>query len=165
MNRLARGLFIAALTALLLSGCSVWSGKYGYEKPHISFVLPNSEFKDRLYVWNPNTTAAYVSSTGGFCISSADVFKSRDLEFDANLKASALENIDGLDAVAKTKLLETVTKIAEKDAAGTFLGVALFNICMISQNKNLSADQTHDLVVKALDAAASIARDAAAPDK
>lgn len=138
-------------------GCSVWDAKYGRDKPHISYVLPSSAIQDRIYVWNPNTTAAYISSDGNFCISSADVYKSRDVEFDAGLKASALESIEGLDASTKSKILENVTKLGNKDAAGTFLSVALFNICMISHNNTLSADQTRDLVIKAIETAGRIA--------
>ena len=119
--------------------------------------MPENNIKDRIYVWNPNTTAAYIKDSGEFCISTADVYKTRNTEFDAALKAGAINEISNLDASTKLKLLEQVTKLSEKDAAGTFLSVALFNICMISSNQKLTAEQTEELITNAINKAAGIA--------
>lgn len=151
-------LYILAIP-IFTSGCatSVWEAKYGREKPQISFVMPENNIKDRIYVWNPNTTAAYIKETGEFCISTADVYKTRNTEFDVALKAGAINEISNLDASTKLKLLEQVTKLSEKDAAGTFLSVALFNICMISSNQKLTSKQTEELITNAINKAAEVA--------
>ena len=157
--RIAIGVLVASMT----SGCSVWTLKYGRDKPQFSYVMPDRDgsAQGSIYLWNPNTTTAYISKEGQYCILSADVFKSRNIGVDAGLKASALQGVEGLDATMKTELVEQITRLSEKDAAGTFLSVALFNICMISHNQKLSGDQVTGLVEKALASAAGVAN----PDK
>lgn len=151
-------LILMLIVPAMLSGCatSIWEAKYGKDKPQISYVMPDNAIKDRIYVWNPNSTAAYIKESGEFCISTADVFKTRNTEFDAAIKAGAIKEISNLDTSTKLKLLEQATKLSEKDAAGTFLSIALFNICMISSNKSLSAEQTVILVNNAINKAAEL---------
>lgn len=155
---LMRYIFVT-LMVILTSGCatSIWEAKYGKDKPQISYVLPSPNVTDRIYVWNPNTTAAYIKDTGEFCISTADIFKTKNTELDIAIKAGAINEISNLDTETKLKLLEHATKLSEKDSGGTFLSIALFNICMISANQKLSADQAIGLVTNAINKAAEVA--------
>lgn len=163
MNSMIR-IAVVTLTALAISGCSAWQLKYGPDKPQFSYVLPEgAQHPGSIYVWNPNTTVAYVTKDGKACIAPADVFKARNVDIEVGLKAGALKGIENLEASAQRKLVEHITKLSEKDATGTFLSIALFNVCMLSNNHLLTQQQIIDLTEKALEAASKIAVDQPEP--
>ncbi|WP_330544350.1 hypothetical protein V0242_10730 [Aeromonas hydrophila] len=85
------------------------------------------------------------------------MYKTRNNEYEAALKAGAIEQISNLKTSTRLKLLDQATKLSEKDAAGTFLSIAIFNICMISANKNLTDIQTTFLIERAIDKSAEVA--------
>ena len=53
--------------------------------------------------------------------------------------------------------MDQVTRLSEKDAAGTFLSVALFNICIVANNQHLTNEQVIELVNKSLESAGRVA--------
>ncbi len=180
-------LFILLPFLSMLAGCSWREFVTGAPKPQISYVKLTGSDKepvDKIYVWNPDTSAAYIYPTnnsqinaangdsvtayivnysaGKACIYGADVFKTIDSEFDSSATIKAINDIDGLDASTKGKLIENVTKISEKDEAAAYLSVAMFNLCMIGANQNIKDDQMAELIEVALEQARIVAETKAA---
>jgi hypothetical protein len=152
---------------LLLNGCatSVWEAKWGNDKPHISYVsLESGESQpDKLYVWNPNNNAAYIFQNGGSsvaaCVASADVAKSKNI--DSSFKIDVGEIVGKVDSakVENTlKIIENITKLSEKKESASFLNVAMFHICMLSNSGRITPGQTNTLVTESIKAAASLSK-------
>ncbi len=160
------------ISSLLLSGCatSVWDAKWGREKPHISFVsLPKGENQpDKLYVWNPNNNAAYIfqseDNPTAACVASADVAKSRNI--DSSFKIDIGEVVGKVDSAKienTLKIIENITKLSEKKESASFLNVAMFHICMLSNSGKITKEQTNTLISESIKSAASLSGNAPVP--
>lgn len=153
------------VTSLLLSGCatSVWDLRYGSDKPHISYVSlgAGEDRPDKLYVWNPNNNAAYVfqknGATVGSCLASADVAKARttENEFKVDL-GKVLDKIDSAKVEDKVKIVDTLTKVADRTERATYLNVALFHICMLAGAEKLTNADVRALFEKALERSSTL---------
>ncbi len=159
--------------SFMFGGCgwSAWEAKWGPDKPHISYVsLTSDETQpDKLYVWNPNNNAAYVfqkylrgESKGlpvevtGACMASADVAKARSFEGEIKLDLGKLADDASLEQ--KQKVLDTVTKLSERNEAASFLNVALFHICMMAGAEKIDRIQANALMLKAIEEAAKVTK-------
>lgn len=166
-------------TAFVLSGCGVsaWELKWGSDKPHISYASLNSgeSQADKLYVWNPNNNAAYVFhkdgqdldkkegegkrlpvEVAGACMASADVAKARSFEGEIKLDLGKLADDATLEQ--KQKVLDTVTKLSERNEAASFLNVALFHICMMAGAGKVNESQVNALMLKAIEEAPKVTK-------
>ncbi|ULA63382.1 MAG: hypothetical protein LZF86_110077 [Nitrospira sp.] len=174
-------LFQGALVAitLVLSGCgmSAWELKWGSDKPHISYASLDSgkDQADKIYVWNPNNNAAYVFhkdgqdpdkkegevkrlpvEVTGACMASADVAKARSYEGEIKLDLGKLADDASLEQ--KQKVLDTVTKLSERNEAASFLNVALFHICMMAGAGKIDQSQANTLMLKAIEEAPKVTK-------
>lgn len=144
----------------MLQGCSIWQAKWGPDKPHISYVKLEDEKNNpigTLYVWNPDDTGAFISNKGDACIQAAEIFKTQKAEFEAAVKLGAfLEKAENIDTI-KHVIEETATKLSDKDAAATFLSIAMFNICMLEMNGALDKKQVEEITKHAITKAAEVA--------
>ncbi len=159
---------LMVVSLLLLNGCatSVWEAKWGNDKPHISFVsLQSGESQpDKLYVWNPNNNAAYIFQSNGnsvaACVASADVAKSKNTESSFKIDiGEVVEKVDSAKIENTLKIIENITKLTEKKESASFLNVAMFHICMLSNSGKITPEQTNTLMSDAIKAAASLPTD------
>lgn len=76
----------------------------------------------------------------------------------AKLAADALgKKITGIDASASSKMVETAMLLANQDAKGTFLSIALFNLCMMHANGAVTDNSMiKELFIKSLDSSANM---------
>lgn len=158
---------LTVIPVLFLSACatSVWEAKWGADKPHISYVSleAGQSQPDKLYVWNPNSNAAYIfQSTGSAtaaCMASADVAKARNYENELKVDlGKVLDKIDSARIEEKLKVIDTVTKLSEKGESASFLNVAMFHICMMAGSGKITPTEAISLMSKAIDKAAEIAK-------
>ncbi len=186
--RKERGLWMATyrlcqicmvVLSFMFGGCgwSAWEAKWGPDKPHISYVsLTSDETQpDKLYVWNPNNNAAYVFhkdgqdlskregenkrlpvEVTGACMASADVAKARSFEGEVKLDLGKLADDASLEQ--KQKVLDTVTRLSERNEAASFLNVALFHICMMAGAEKIDRTQANALMLKAIEEAAKVTK-------
>lgn len=151
----------------ILSGCgwSVWEAKWGPDKPHISYVSlePGKTPPDKLYVWNPNNNAAYVfhemkekERSTSACLASADVAKTRNTEGEIKIDLGKI--LEDATLEGKQKILDTVTKLSERNEAASFLNVALFHICMMAGAEKIKDAEVGTLIGKAIEEAAKITK-------
>ena len=161
------GKCLLAFPLMMLSGCatSIWEAKWGPDKPHISYVsLEAAESQlDKLYVWNPNNNAAYIFQNKGSataaCLASADVAKARSYENEVKVDlGKILDKIDSAKVEDKLKIIDTVTKISEKNESASFLNVAMFHICMMAGAGKITSAEANMLMAKAIDKAAEISK-------
>jgi len=151
----------------MLSGCgwSAWEAKWGPDKPHISYVSlePGKTPPDKLYVWNPNNNAAYVfremngkERSTSACLASADVAKARNTEGEIKIDLGKI--LEDATLEGKQKILDTVTKLSERNEAASFLNVALFHICMMAGAEKIKDAEVGALIGKAIEEAAKITK-------
>ncbi|HCG8544538.1 hypothetical protein HJ036_22670 [Vibrio parahaemolyticus] len=138
---------------VLVNGCSTipsqWELMYGPDKPQYSYILnskdgsaDNSKVGD-LMIWNPNTNAAYITEEGKACIQAADVYRVSSASAQASLKADALTSkAANVDASVTDSKVKAAMRLANQDAKGTFLSIALFNMCMLKAHNMLDAQTT-----------------------
>ena len=161
MKRKSRIIISSIILSLTLQGCSLWHAKWGPDKPHISYVKLEDEKNNpigTLYVWNPDDTGAFISNKGDACLQVAEIFKTQKAELEAAIKMGALlEKAENIDTSLKQVIEETATKLSDKDAAATFLSIAMFNICMYEMNGALDKDQVTEITKHAITKAAEIA--------
>lgn len=161
------GVVIAVGLCGMLGGCgwSAWEAKWGPDKPHISYVSLESgkTQPDKLYVWNPNNDAAYVfhemngkERSTSACLASADVAKARNSE--GEIKIDLGKFLEDTTLEGKQKILDTVTKLSERNEAASFLNVALFHICMLAGADKIKDAEVGTLIGKAIDEAAKITK-------
>lgn len=158
---------VVPLVAVTLPGCSVWELRWGKDKPPISYVvLPDKEAGvqvDKLYSWRPDSSVAYVfmdqkHGTHPACIASADVAKSTTTNDALALSLGKLIGSKGdVQVSAAQSVEEQLTLLTNKGAAGAFLNVALFHICLINGTGQLDHAEVVQLVMHAIDTAAKIA--------
>lgn len=150
---------VVLFLAVSSSGCvtSVWEAKWGAYKPHISFItLEQGEGnKDRLYVWSPNSNAAYINnSTGVACLASADVAQARSLNQELALSLSNIfGKVDEASVNDKLVVADQLTKISSRGEPSSFLNVASFHICMLAGAEKIGQQDVKELLGKAIDAA------------
>lgn len=165
--------------SFILGGCgwSAWEAKWGPDKPYISYASLNSgeSQADKLYVWNPNNNAAYVFhkdgqdldkkegegkrlpvEVTGACMASADVAKARSFEGEIKLDLGKLADDASLEQ--KQKVLDTVTRLSERNEAASFLNVALFHICMMAGAEKIDQAQANALMIKAIEEAVKVTK-------
>ncbi|WP_157654036.1 hypothetical protein [Burkholderia ubonensis] len=154
--------------SVLLASCvqspSLWGLRYGPDKPQYSYVLnsagPNGDKPSTagdLLIWNPNTNAAYISPTGKSCIQAADVYRVASAAADAQLKADALgSKVTNIDANASSQRTEAAILLASQDVRGTFLSIALFNLCMFASNQQMTSGEVTTAFAHVVDKAASM---------
>src|SRR5690554_5205452 len=148
---------VLCLTALS-AGCvtSVWEAKWGAYKPHISYItLEQGEGnKDRLYVWSPNSNAAYINNSSGVaCLASADVAQARSVNQEVALNLSkVLDKVEGASASDKLVVADQLTRISSRGEPSSFLNVASFHICMLAGAERLGAQDVKELLGKAIEA-------------
>lgn len=158
-----------AVVGLALTGCasppSVWELKYGPDKPQFSYVRQSDGTKTGdLYVWNPNTTAAYINASGNACIQSANVFRVNSGSTAGKLGADTLgQGVAGLDVGYAAQSAQAAMLLASQDAKGTFLSLAMFNLCMLAANGSLKPEQLPALIEKAITSAATMPAPSFAP--
>ena len=167
-SRAAVRVTLCCISSLLVASCaqpvSVWGLRYGPDKPQYSYVLnsagPNGDKQSKagdLLIWNPNTNAAYISQSGAACIQAADVYRVASAAADAQLKADALgSKVTNIDAGASSQRAEAAILLASQDVRGTFLSIALFNLCMFTSNQQLSSSQVLTAFTHIVDKAASM---------
>jgi hypothetical protein len=138
--------------ALFSFGCShvpsVWELKYGADKPQFSYILPERDKQKGasdpgdLLIWNPNTNAAYLHPAGKACIQAADVYRVSSANANAGFKAGALgSKLSDVDVTTSNQMVQAALALSNQDAKGTFLSVALFNLCMLHANGAIVSEQ------------------------
>lgn len=151
----------ALMGAVLTSGCtSVWEAKYGPDKPHISYLMPDQKGGKTgdLFVWHPYTNAAYIANDGGTCIRAADAARVQANATAAGLAAQALgSKVTEVNASFSSELSQAVMLLANQDAKGTFLSVSLFNLCMLAMSGKIkSEDHVVDIFKETLKQASTM---------
>lgn len=82
-----------------------------------------------------------MSQDGARCIKTADAARTQASAAAAGLAADALgSKLTGLEANYSTQLSQAAMLLANQDAKGTFLSVALFNLCMMSLDKKIVSE-------------------------
>lgn len=156
---------LIVLSVLFLNSCatSIWEAKWGNDKPHISYVsLESGKIQpDKLYVWNPNNNAAYIFQNSGnpvaACVASADVAKSMNIDSSFKIDVGEVVGKVGSAKIENTlKIIENITKLTEKKESASFLNVAMFHICMLSNSERITPAQTNTLISESIKAAASL---------
>jgi hypothetical protein len=152
---------LAGAIALLSSACATgpYEWKYGQDKivPG-QFSMTNTDRNGTVLTWPSHAVAAIVYPNGDTaCIQSAQSAKARNSSGNGNVSLSLAggEKVGGALGQAIT---EAVASIQDRNDVATFLDVALFQICTLARNKNLTADQTIGLIEKALATSEAIAK-------
>lgn len=160
-------LVIIVATIPFVSACSsvpsIWEVKYGPDKPQFSYVHRSDGNSDTsknaggIYIWNPNTTTAYTNAAGSACIQPADVYRVNSSLSSGKIAADAAgSKITGANAEYLAQTAQAAMLLANQDAKGTFLSVALFNLCMLSMNSMIDASSASKLFSEALKEAANM---------
>lgn len=89
-------------------------------------------------------------------MASADVSKARSFEGEIKLDLGKLAEDASLEQ--KQKVLDTVTKLSEKNEAASFLNVALFHICMMAGANKIDPAQSNALMLKAIEEAPKVGK-------
>jgi hypothetical protein len=132
-------LALAPVVALIapLGACAGLGQLKGGERVHISYKGSDEKLDQAgaVYVWPPYSSAAIVDREGNRCVLAASGAKTINATTEAALKlGKALDKVEGLDASAKSTLLESFTKTSAADAKAAFIDIALFHLCLLDQN-------------------------------
>jgi hypothetical protein len=152
---------LAAIAMVTLcTGCaspSIWQMRWG-DKPHISYNRQSDGTNTGdLFVWNADTNAAWMHKDGNACIHTASYARLTAANTAAGLAIDAMKGkTPGVDANVSQTLSQAAMLLSNQDAQGTYLGVALFNICMMSVNGLLDKAGAEKLISKALETSASL---------
>lgn len=80
--------------------------------------------------WNPVNTAALVDNHGQACVQAAAAVRNTSLEGGVKVSITDKADVQGVNRV-----IDSATILSAKDAAASFLDVALFGICVIALNQ------------------------------
>ncbi|WP_155122387.1 hypothetical protein [Burkholderia ubonensis] len=164
---IARAALFCACSILLMSCThtpSLWDLRYGNDKPQYSYILnsrgPNGDSPSStgdLMIWNPNTNAAYITKEGKACIQAADVYRIASTAAAAQLKADTPgSKAATIDASASSSSTESAMALSSQDVRGTFLSIALFNLCILASNDKVASTEIATVFMHAVDQAAAM---------
>lgn len=154
-----RSVIVVCLLATSACATGPFEWKYGSDKivPG-QFSMANTDRQGTVLTWPSHAVAAIVYPNGDTaCIQSAQSAKARSSAGNGNVSLS-LAGGEKIGGALGQAINEAVASIQDRNDVATFLDVALFQICTIARNKQLTADQTIGLIEKAFAASEGIAK-------
>jgi hypothetical protein len=156
-------LLIIWVSALLLSGCSVFGTWYGETKPMMTFAELTAGGEggkvksSKIFVWSPKNSAAFVNFEGHGCVQGAEVFHEKSGKVDVGAELLAvLSGIDlskgseGEKALA-LEITNEIVALRTNSERNTYLSIGMFGLCQLQANGGLTKIELLELMGKLLD--------------